>query len=166
VQAADSADTVDKITRPANPGLGGSQRLPDSEKGTAIVPKKWLFPPASRRCAVLAGLGLMSGEKIDRYASPYARHILDLLNQKGHGQVINRAELVQDVYGSRPGRMERNPWRMACISTSDSGWDDPRLRGSDRTVRVTRGFEPPMYRKANGLPSADRMSNIGPWGFP
>jgi hypothetical protein len=56
-------------------------------------------PPTQTGAAVLDGLGLMSGEKIDPYASPYARYILDLLNQKGHGQVLNRAELVQDLYG-------------------------------------------------------------------
>jgi hypothetical protein len=55
--------------------------------------------PTQSGAAVLDGLGLMNGEKIDPYASPYAIHILDLLNQKGHGQVLNRAELVQDVYG-------------------------------------------------------------------
>jgi hypothetical protein len=56
-------------------------------------------PATQTGLAVLDGLGLMNGEKIDPYASPYARYILDLLNQKGHGQVLNRAELVQDVYG-------------------------------------------------------------------
>jgi hypothetical protein len=56
-------------------------------------------PPTQTGAAVLDGLGLMSGEKIDPYGSPYAKHILDLLNQKGHGQVLNRGELVQDVYG-------------------------------------------------------------------
>jgi hypothetical protein len=55
--------------------------------------------PTQTGAAVLDGLGLMSGEKIDPYGSPYAKHVLDLINQKGHGQVLNRSELVQDVSG-------------------------------------------------------------------
>jgi hypothetical protein len=48
--------------------------------------------PTQTGAAVLDGLGLMSGEKIDPYGSPYAKHVLDLINQKGHGQVLNRSD--------------------------------------------------------------------------
>ena len=47
--------------------------------------------------AVLDGLELLDGERLDPYRSKYAKHILDLLKKKGHGQVINRSELIQDV---------------------------------------------------------------------
>jgi hypothetical protein len=69
--------------------------------------------------AVLDGLGLMNGEKIDPYASPYARHVLELLNQKGHGQVLNRSELVQDIYGvpyfAVPGKFRLEPELLIVI---------------------------------------------------
>ncbi|MCK4301286.1 MAG: ATP-binding protein, partial [candidate division Zixibacteria bacterium] len=47
--------------------------------------------------AVLDGLELLDGERLDPYRSKYAKHILDLLKKKGHGQVVNRSELIQDV---------------------------------------------------------------------
>ena len=49
--------------------------------------------------AVLDALGLLDGDRIDPSASPYARHILDLLKQKGHGQVVNRVELIEEDRG-------------------------------------------------------------------
>ncbi|MBW2068238.1 MAG: ATP-binding protein [Deltaproteobacteria bacterium] len=49
--------------------------------------------------AVLDALELLDGERLDPYRSKYAQHILDLLKKKGHGQVVNRSELIQDVYG-------------------------------------------------------------------
>ena len=49
--------------------------------------------------AVLDALGLFDGDRIDPSASPYARHVLDLLKQKGHGQVVNRVEIIKDDRG-------------------------------------------------------------------
>ena len=49
--------------------------------------------------AVLDALELLNGEQIDPYQSKYAKHIMDILKKKGHGQVVNRSELIQDVYG-------------------------------------------------------------------
>ena len=76
-------------------------------------------PPTQTGAAVLDGLGLMSGEKIDPYSSPYARHILDLLNQKGHGQVLNHAELVQNIYGIpyfvAPGKFRLEPELLVVV---------------------------------------------------
>lgn len=72
-----------------------------------------IAPPTQNGAAVLDGLGLMNGEKIDPYASPYAKHILDLLNEKGHGQVLNRAELIQEIdgvsYFVAPGKFRLEP---------------------------------------------------------
>ena len=48
--------------------------------------------------AVLDGLELLDGERLDPYRSKYAKHILDLLKKKGRGQVVNRSELIQDVF--------------------------------------------------------------------
>ena len=49
--------------------------------------------------AVLDALELLDGDRLDPYRSRYATHILDILKKKGHGQVVNRSELIQDVYG-------------------------------------------------------------------
>ena len=49
--------------------------------------------------AVLDALELLDGERLDPYQSKYAKHILVLLKKKGHGQVVNRAELIQDDKG-------------------------------------------------------------------
>ena len=49
--------------------------------------------------AVLDALELLDGERLDPSKSRYAKYILGLLKKKGHGQVINRSEMIQDVLG-------------------------------------------------------------------
>ena len=49
--------------------------------------------------AVLDALQLLDGERLDPDKSKYAKHILGLLEKKGHGQVVNRSELIQDDKG-------------------------------------------------------------------
>jgi hypothetical protein len=49
--------------------------------------------------AVLDALELLDGEKLDPQRSKYAKYILDILKKKGHGQVANRSELIQDFLG-------------------------------------------------------------------
>lgn len=49
--------------------------------------------------AVLDALDLLDGDKIDPYKSQYASFILDIIKQKGHGQVVNRSEIIQDDNG-------------------------------------------------------------------
>ena len=49
--------------------------------------------------AVLDALELLDGERLDPYRSKYAKHILNILEKKGHGQVAGRSELIQEVYG-------------------------------------------------------------------
>ena len=49
--------------------------------------------------AVLDALELLDGERLDPYKSKYAKHILAILKKKGHGQVVNRSELIQDDKG-------------------------------------------------------------------
>lgn len=48
---------------------------------------------------VLEALELLDGERLDPYRSKYAKHILGIAKKKGHGQVVNRSELIQDVLG-------------------------------------------------------------------
>jgi hypothetical protein len=49
--------------------------------------------------AVLDALELLDGERLDPYRSRYAKHVLEVVKRKGHGQVVNRAELIQDATG-------------------------------------------------------------------
>ena len=49
--------------------------------------------------AVLDALELLDGDKLDPYRSRYANHILDQVRKKGRGQVVNRSELIQEVFG-------------------------------------------------------------------
>lgn len=49
--------------------------------------------------AVLDALELLDGEKIDPYKSKYTKFILDAVKAKGHGQVVNRSEIIQDDHG-------------------------------------------------------------------
>jgi hypothetical protein len=49
--------------------------------------------------AVLDALELLDGERLDPYHSKYATYIVDLLKKKGHGQVLNRSEVIQNVLG-------------------------------------------------------------------
>src|ERR1019366_5001964 len=49
--------------------------------------------------AVLDALELLDGERLDPQRSKYAKHILDIAKKKGHGQVANRSELIEEVLG-------------------------------------------------------------------
>ena len=49
--------------------------------------------------AVLDALQLLDGERLNPDKSKYAKHILGLLEKKGHGQVVNRSELIQEDKG-------------------------------------------------------------------
>jgi Family of unknown function (DUF6079) len=48
---------------------------------------------------VLDALELLDGERFDPSRSKYAKHILSIAMKKGHGQVVNRSELIQDILG-------------------------------------------------------------------
>ncbi len=49
--------------------------------------------------AVLDALQLLDGERLNSDKSKYAKYILELLEKKGHGQVVNHSELIQDDKG-------------------------------------------------------------------
>ncbi len=49
--------------------------------------------------AVLDALQLLDGDQIVPRRSEYARYILDILNRKGQGQVVNRDEIITDEGG-------------------------------------------------------------------
>ena len=62
---------------------------------------RWIADATKTRqgTAILDSLGLLDGDRLDVYASKYATHILDRVHKKGHGQVVNRGELIQEVLG-------------------------------------------------------------------
>ena len=49
--------------------------------------------------AVLDALELLDGERLDPYHSKYAKHVLEFTKKKGHGQVVNRSELIKEDHG-------------------------------------------------------------------
>lgn len=69
--------------------------------------------------AVLDALELLHEDRIDPYRSKYARHILNIVKQKEHGQVINRSELIRNEYGVEymdPGNLRLEPeWVLVII---------------------------------------------------
>jgi len=70
--------------------------------------------------AVLDALELIDGDKIDAYKSKYAKLILDALKAKGHGQVANRSEIIQDDHGMEymnPGAARLEPeWAVVLLA--------------------------------------------------
>lgn len=60
--------------------------------------------------AVLDALELLDGARIEPTHSRYAKFIFDIANQKGHGQVVNRAELIQDDRGLE--YMDKDRYRL------------------------------------------------------
>lgn len=71
--------------------------------------------------AVLDALELLDGDKIDAYKSRYAKFILDIVQSKDHGQVVNRNEIIQDDHGLEyvdPGSSRLEPeWAMVIIAS-------------------------------------------------
>jgi hypothetical protein len=68
--------------------------------------------------AVLDALELLDGEKIDPYKSQYTQFILDIVKAKGHGQVVNRNEIIQDDHGleyMNPGGSRLEPEWVAVL---------------------------------------------------
>jgi hypothetical protein len=76
--------------------ITGENRLQAAEDAVRAIAGQLRTKQAT---AVLDALELLDGERLDPSRSPYAKHIVDVLNKKGHGQVVNRAELIQDDGG-------------------------------------------------------------------
>src|SRR5579863_1488040 len=76
-------------------------------------------PSRTRQAAgVLDALELLEGERLDPYRSKYSNHILELLGKKGHGQVVNRAEILQEDHGVEymaPEKFRLEPEWLAVI---------------------------------------------------
>jgi hypothetical protein len=71
--------------------------------------------------AVLDALELLDGERLDPYRSRYAKHILEVVKRKGTGQVVNRSELIQDLFGVEylaPTSLRLEPeWAVVVLAT-------------------------------------------------
>ena len=66
--------------------------------------------PTKQATAVLDALQLLDGNRIVPGQSEYAKHILEQLKQKPHGQVVNRAEILKSVHGA--DYLEPNSFRL------------------------------------------------------
>lgn len=70
--------------------------------------------------AVLDALELLDGGKIAPSTSKYAKFIIDAVNAKGYGQVINRSEIIQDDHGMEymnPGGLRLEPeWVIVLVA--------------------------------------------------
>jgi succinate dehydrogenase flavin-adding protein (antitoxin of CptAB toxin-antitoxin module) len=78
-------------------------------------------PRTKQATAVLDALELLDGEKIDPYRSKYAKFILDAVKAKGHGQVVNRNEIIQDDHGleyMNPGGSRLEPEWITVLMTA------------------------------------------------
>ena len=62
---------------------------------------RWIAGATKTRqgTAILDSLGLLDGARLVPHRSKYAAHILDRVHGKGHGQVVNRGELIQELLG-------------------------------------------------------------------
>jgi len=71
--------------------------------------------------AVMDALELLDGERLDPYRSKYAKHILGVAKKKGHGQVVNRSELIQDdkgveYFGAGKGYRLEPEWAVVVLA--------------------------------------------------
>ena len=77
--------------------------------------------------AALDALELLDADRLDPHRSKYAQHVLKLLNDKPQGQVVNRAELVQevrDVEYFAPDRFRLEPeWLVVVLAALVSSGD-------------------------------------------
>lgn len=97
-----TAASRDLATQDALKAIAGGQR---TKQGTAV----------------LDALDLLDGERIEPTRSKYAAHIIDILKKKGHGQVVNRAELISEVHGVEyfaPDRFRLEPeWVVVLLAS-------------------------------------------------
>ena len=71
--------------------------------------------------AILDALELLDGDRLVPDNSKYAQHILGAMAEKGHGRVLNRAELIHDDVGVEymaPSRLRLEPEWTAVVLTA------------------------------------------------
>lgn len=76
--------------------ITGANRTQASQEALRAIASQ---RPTKQATAVLDALELLDGDKLSPAHSRYARFILELLKSKGHGQVLNRQELIDNDLG-------------------------------------------------------------------
>ncbi|MBN2056796.1 ATP-binding protein [bacterium] len=80
-----------------------AQAAQDALRGIANLANSTLAPRPSpltkQATAVLDALDLLDGERIDLAKSKYTEFILAAVKAKGHGQVVNRSEIINEDHG-------------------------------------------------------------------
>jgi hypothetical protein len=73
----------------------------DNREQTAQEALRWIAGGVKSKggTAVLDALELLDGDQLRPRDSRYAKHVLELLNKKKQGQVLNRGELIEEVHG-------------------------------------------------------------------
>jgi len=106
-------------------GANRAQATQDALRAIVNISARSLSPQSSslitkQATAVLDALELLDGDRLDPYRSRYAKYILDIAAKKGHGQVVNRSELIQDVLGVEylaPERFRLEPeWAVVVLA--------------------------------------------------
>lgn len=83
---------------------------------------RWLrgVTKTQQAVAVLDALELLDGERLVATGSRYAQYVLSLMQAKGHGQVLNRNEIIQDDSGVEymaPTRYRLEPeWTVVILA--------------------------------------------------
>ena len=84
---------------------------------------RWIAGPrrTQQGSRVLDALELLDGDRLDPTRSRYARHVVELLERKGQGQVLDRGELIQAVYDVEymaPGTSRLEPeWVVVVLAS-------------------------------------------------
>ena len=84
---------------------------------------RWIAGPRKTQqgAKVLDALELLDGDRLDPSRSRYAEHVVELLGNKGEGQVLNRGELihtVHDVEYMAPGTYRLEPdWVVVVLAS-------------------------------------------------
>jgi len=73
----------------------------DNREQAAQDALRWIAGSVKSKAgtAVLDALEMLDGDHLKPRSSRYAKHVLEVLAQKGQGQVVNRGELVSDIAG-------------------------------------------------------------------
>lgn len=99
--------------------ITGNNRSQAAQNALRAIARQNRTPP-QQATAVLDALELLDDEKIDPYKSKYAKFILDVVKAKGHGQVVNRSEIIQDDHGfeyMNPGASRLEPeWVVVILA--------------------------------------------------
>ena len=84
---------------------------------------RWIAGPrrTQQGSRVLDALELLDGDRLDPTRSRYAQHVVELLERKGQGQVLDRGELIQavhDVEYMAPGTYRLEPeWVVVVLAS-------------------------------------------------